>query len=181
MASGHVSRRSNSVIHVVAVYERGKTASLYLDGSLTNVVDIPDDDLFVLNNYPLLSAIGAYDYSPNPFAGFRGILDDLRVYTRALSASEVQQLYQIESHAQSVTLSLVKAVKPAFSSLLPGANYQLQISADMNTWTNHGAPFTAISSTMAYPQYWDVDNWQALFFRLQVALIFKECRFPVIF
>ena len=36
----------------------------------------------------------------------------------------------------------------------------------MNSWTNHGSPFTATNSSMVYPQYWDVDNWGKLFFRL---------------
>jgi len=66
-------------------------------------------------------------------------------------------------------LSLVKAVKPAFSNLALGTNYQLQVSADLNTWTNQGATFTATNTSMVYPQYWDVDNWNKLFFRLQVA------------
>ena len=29
--------------------------------------------------------------------------------------------------------------------------------------------FTATNTSMIYPQYWDVDNWGQLFFRLQVA------------
>ena len=66
-------------------------------------------------------------------------------------------------------VTLIKAVKPAFSDLLIGANYQLQVSADLNTWTNQGSSFTATNSAMVYPQYWDVVNWGNLFFRLQVA------------
>jgi hypothetical protein len=67
-----------------------------------------------------------------------------------------------------VQIGLVKAVKPTFSDLVPGANYQLQISSDMNNWTNQGSPFTAAGATMVYPQYWDVDNWNKLFFRVQL-------------
>ena len=65
-------------------------------------------------------------------------------------------------------LGLMKAVKPTFSDLIPGANYQLQISSDMNKWTNQGSPFVSTGATMVYPQYWDVDNWNTLFFRLQL-------------
>jgi hypothetical protein len=65
-------------------------------------------------------------------------------------------------------VTLIKAVKPAFSDLLIGTSYQLQVSADLNTWTNQGSPFTATNSAMVYPQYWDVVNWGKLFFRLQV-------------
>jgi hypothetical protein len=66
------------------------------------------------------------------------------------------------------TVALIKAVKPSFLNLRPTTAYQLQISADMTLWTNHGAPFTATNTTWTYPQYWDVDNWNSLFFRLQV-------------
>jgi len=67
------------------------------------------------------------------------------------------------------TVALVKAVKPAFSYLSVGTNYQMQVSSDLTTWTNQGSPFTATNTSMVYPQYWDVDNWNSLFFRLQVA------------
>ena len=64
---------------------------------------------------------------------------------------------------------LIKAVRPTFSNLMVGTNYQLQVSGDLNTWTNQGSAFTATNFNMAYPQYWDVDNWEKLFFRVQVA------------
>jgi hypothetical protein len=67
-----------------------------------------------------------------------------------------------------VRVDLIKAVKPAFSNLHIGTNYQLQVSADLSSWTNHGAPFTATNTRFVYPQYWDVDNWDQLFFRVQV-------------
>ena len=64
-------------------------------------------------------------------------------------------------------IGLLKAVKPSFSDLGIGTNYQLQVSGDLNTWTNQGSPFMATNPTMTYPQYWDVDNWGKLFFRVQ--------------
>ena len=66
-------------------------------------------------------------------------------------------------------VNLLKAVKPSFSNLLLGTNYQFQVSGDLITWTDQDAPFTATNTSMVYPQYWDVDNWNQLFFRLQVA------------
>jgi hypothetical protein len=66
------------------------------------------------------------------------------------------------------TSGLIKAVKPLFNDLTFGMTYQLQISTDMNTWTNAGPPFTATNASMVYPQYWDVANWNQLFFQLQL-------------
>ena len=82
------------------------------------------------------------------------------------SASEVQQLYVYESGPR---LNLIRAVKPSFSNLTLTTNYQLQVSGDLSTWTNQGSAFTATNTSMIYPQYWDVENWNELFFRLQVA------------
>jgi len=107
-----------------------------------------------------------YDYTPGPYAGFHGIVDDVRVYTRALSASEVQQLYGYESGPR---VNLIKAVRPSFSNLSLGTNYLLQVSADLTTWTNTGSVFPATNTSMVYPQYFDVDSWNELFFRVQVA------------
>lgn len=67
------------------------------------------------------------------------------------------------------TIGLIKAVKPSLSGLWLGTNYQLQVSSDLNDWTNQGSAFIATNTSMVYPQYWDVDNWSQLFFRLQVS------------
>lgn len=89
---------------------------------------------------------------------------NVRVYNRALSDGEVQQLYAIE---QPPLIGLIQAVKPSFSFLSVGTNYQLQVSSDLNNWTNQGSAFMATNSNMIYPQYFDVNNWGNLFFRLQ--------------
>jgi hypothetical protein len=100
------------------------------------------------------------------YDSFGGQIDDLHLYYGALSAQQVAQLYQYES---GLSITLLKAVKPSFAGLFLGTNYQLQVSGDLITWTNQGSPFTATSTSMIYPQYWDVDNWGQLFFRLQVS------------
>jgi hypothetical protein len=64
---------------------------------------------------------------------------------------------------------LKRAVYPSFANLFLGTNYQLQVSTDLNTWTNSGSAFTPTNSVMDYPQYFDVKSWGELFFRLQAA------------
>jgi hypothetical protein len=95
---------------------------------------------------------------------FTGAIDDIRIYDIALSSNEVQELYQYESAPQ---VAILQAVVPSFSNLYIGTNYQLQVSSDLNTWTNSGSAFTATNSTMIYPQYFNVANWNQLFFRIQ--------------
>ncbi len=101
-----------------------------------------------------------------PSSFWHGLIDDVRIYNRVLSSNEVAQLYAIES---GPLVDLIKAVKPSFSYLALGTNYQLQVSGNLSSWTNQGSVFTATNTSMVYPQYWDVDNWNELFFRLQVA------------
>jgi len=98
--------------------------------------------------------------------GLSGTIDDIRIYNRALSSDEVAELYVVESGPR---VDLLKKVQPTFSGLYLGTNYQLQISGNMSTWTNQGSPFTATNMAMVYPQEWYVDNWNSLYFRLQVS------------
>jgi hypothetical protein len=98
---------------------------------------------------------------------FNGYMDDVRIYDRALSSNEVQQLYLYEAGPRlNLGVSFVMVVNPSFSGLSLGAAYQLQVSADLKTWMNQGSAFTATNTTMIYPQYFPVANWNQLYFRL---------------
>ena len=145
----------------------GNVSRLYLDGILLEYADAHPENCSAstyTGNEPLI--IGAPGYA-SPLLNFmQGSLDEIRIYNRALSSNEVAQLYAIESGPR---VDLIKAVKPSFSNLTLGTNYQLQLSGNLNTWTNQGSTFTATNTSMVYQQYWDVDNWDKLFFRLQVA------------
>jgi hypothetical protein len=149
----------------------GTTYTIYIDGvpaSGTNYETVGNsEDAGVVGLSAIPSGITApltIGYAEGS-GYFNGKLDDLRIYNRALSSSEVAQLYVIES---APIVSLLKAVKPSFNYLLPGTNYQLQVSSDLNTWTTNST-FTATNTSMTWQQYFDVDNWGQLFFRLQVA------------
>lgn len=92
---------------------------------------------------------------------FRGIIDDIRIYNRALSSSEVTALYNAELNP---TIAIFQAVEINSGNLLTGTNYQMQVSSDLINWTNTGSAFTANNTTATnfYPV-----KWNQLFFRLQ--------------
>jgi hypothetical protein len=145
------------------IVRSGNNVSMFKNGSLlTNVVmtTTVNQSMIWLGRF---REVPFWNGSAYPLIG--GI-DDVRMYNRALSGSEVQQLYEYESGPR---VGLIKAVKPSFSNTMLGANYQLQVSGNLNNWTNQGSVFTATNTSMVYPQYWDVDNWGSLFFRLQVS------------
>jgi hypothetical protein len=90
---------TNGWAHLVAVYKQGQYVEYWVNGSLARSNTVPDYALYTDPNFPLNSSIGNYDYAPAPYNGFTGAIDDIRIYNRALSDSEVQQLYGIESTA----------------------------------------------------------------------------------
>jgi hypothetical protein len=147
------SVNTNQWYNLVSTFSNGALL-LYLDGlqvALTNIV-------------PQLS----YSLLPNSlFIGnaststINAIVDDVRIYNRALSASEVGQLYATEAGY----LNIHKAVYLDTYNLAVGSNYQLQVSTDLQNWTNQGTAFTATNSYWR-STYWDVDNWNDFFFRL---------------
>jgi hypothetical protein len=65
------------------------------------------------------------------------------------------------------TLNIQKAVYLTSSNLWIGSNYQVQASSDSINWTNQGSAFTATNSSWSSTQYWNVSDWNQLFFRLQ--------------
>jgi hypothetical protein len=152
----------------VVITKAGTNATMYLNsqvvvtGPVSNPTSTQPGNTFWIGR-AATQTIGG----DNPAAyAFHGTLDDIRIYNRALSADEVAMLYEYESGPR---VDLIKAVKPSFSFLQVGKSYQLQLSGDMSTWTNHGEPFAATNTSMVFPQYWDVDGWNRLFFRLQAS------------
>jgi hypothetical protein len=142
--------------HVVVTWS--DTMMLYVNGITVGEAEYPSTPAF----RSAVTRLGrSQDFYINPL---EGTMDDVRIYNRVLSQDEVEQLFALESGPR---VDLIKALKPAFSSLWIGTKYQLQLSGDMNTWTNHGASFTATNTSLDYPQYWDVESWGSLFFRLQ--------------
>ncbi len=149
--------------HVVGAIDSGGTGRIWVNGVLRGEANI----LPLLPPATAPVRIGQMRGSDGSILdNFNGSIDEVRLYNRAFSGSEVRQLYAYE---YGLHVNLLKAVKPSFDGLGLGTNYQLQVSADMSTWTNEGSPFMATNTSMVYPQYWDVDNWNGLYFRLQVS------------
>ena len=145
---------------LVLVYSPTRSAA-YLNG-----IEIGSTNNVTVNPFPVVrAAIGRHWWAGGANSSARMTMDvkNFRIYNRALSSNEVQQLHLIEAPE---ILNVKKAVYLDSPNLKVGTNYQIQVSGDLNTWTNHGAPFTATNSNWRSTNYWDVDNWGKLFFRL---------------
>lgn len=87
-ASANVPRPIGVWTHVAGTWD-GTTLSIYQDGALmststsTGSLSLTGSNLF----------IGKQSYLPNPACWFFGALDELRIYNRALTAGEIQDLF----------------------------------------------------------------------------------------
>ena len=77
---------------------------------------------------------------------YDGLLDDVRVYNRALSTAEIQTLYTFEKSLTYGEIAAYAAVELVFNANL-GVKYQLQSSTNLNTWANFGAEFTGLGGS----------------------------------
>lgn len=155
-------------------YTNGSIGKYTAGGSIGNVVS---SSLIANLNEPDSLAL---DGSGNLFIGFdggqkvgQGFIGEYSTNGTVINPSLITGLTNPRCLAvnsmppPAPSVALVKAVTPSFSNIYLGINYQLQVSGDMKTWTNCGSAFTATNTTMTYTQYWNVANWNSLFFRLE--------------
>jgi hypothetical protein len=94
--SGSMGMADGGYHQMLVTYTRGGLMRVYLDGVERDSADISGEPGLMENNQPLL--IGSLaDGSGAGLQVFHGVIDDVRIYNRALSASEVDQLYQYEA------------------------------------------------------------------------------------
>ena len=146
--------------HIVGV-RAGNELRLYINGNPAGSTAISQPPDYSRGFIPEIGG-----NSGNSSDNFAGLIDDLRIYSRALSGTEVAQLYAIESGPK---VNFVKAFTIDYSALTIGSNYILQASADLTTWTNFGSAFTATSNSYTNSSYSRIDDWNKLFFRLQIS------------
>jgi len=80
--------QDNTWYHGVMVIDSGRVPRLYINGAL-----VYTGPSFTINAPTLRVDIGRNDYSSTYARFFNGFIDDVRIYNRALAASEVLSLY----------------------------------------------------------------------------------------
>ncbi len=90
------------------------------------------------------------DPAPGAFRLFHGVLDEVAVFTNALTAAQIQQVFVAATNAPAPPRFV--AITPAHAgqfaltwSSIPGRSYQVQFKTDLTqtTWTNLGGPLVA--------------------------------------
>ncbi len=84
---------SNAWHHLVGVWTKGDSLRIYVDGVMASEIQIPDHYLFDPGSY-YRPSIGVYNWGTEQNF-FEGLIDDVRIYDRALNNSEIRVLYSV--------------------------------------------------------------------------------------
>lgn len=83
--------------HICMVFDpsagNGNRAKLYIDGAAVSASSITSDSAVGIFNSTSELLLGAQQSSASPGSAWKGDIDDARLYSRVISAAEVQQLY----------------------------------------------------------------------------------------
>ncbi len=111
--------------HMAGVYD-GTNMYLYVDGSLD--VSKPATGLIGTNTSPL--AIGAMSVPPNALYFFNGSVDEVSLYSRALTSNEIAGVYSAGTLGKCYTPSPPNITQqPVGQAVLGGANVTFSVSA----------------------------------------------------
>lgn len=111
--------------HLMTFTHDGSLMNLYLDGALQATT--PNVSLNTASSNLVIGA-----YSPSGGGQFNGAIDEVRVYNRALTAAEIQQMYLSEV-APSTTTDVIKIGSNKFIHTTGTANIFAGVNAGANT------------------------------------------------
>ena len=121
--------------HVAATYTANSQIKIYINGVLENTASI--SVMRGTNGYPF--AIGASGYWPSRY--FNGKIDEIRLFNSALTASQIQSIYNAGSNGVSTTTYTLSTSKSG-----SGAG-TVTASPGAITWTGNSGSATYIGGT----------------------------------
>lgn len=149
--------------HVVATFD-GAVANVYVNGVFDSTGDFSGS--ITPGSVSLPIYVGTYFGSPGELASFVGAIDDVRVYDRALSSSDVTELYEaasgdtaapvISSVASSTAATEATVTwttdEPATSRVFYGAtsSYTDSTAQSSATTTSHNVTVSGLSGSTVY-------------------------------
>lgn len=84
----------------------------------------------------------------------------------SISANGMAELDYVELASVIPTVSVKTAVYFSSDDLNVGEIYNVQYSTNMTNWMDVGIPFSAETPTWRSTNYWDLDDYNKVFFRL---------------
>jgi hypothetical protein len=111
--------------HFVAVTYEGETATLYVDGNVDTRFPRTGTVRTNSNNLAIGRHSGDIDINGTQKFPFRGIMDDIRIYNRALSEAEIQTLYNLGDQ---------NAEPDIFRGQFGDSQYELLVYQNIMSW-----------------------------------------------
>jgi len=118
--SSSVKLEKDRFAHIVAIWDNSSGMKMYMDGQLVLSNDFGVGKTLKNETYSYTAKAGSWGVLRGGQYSFKGLLDDLRIYNRALTEEEIKKLYQLKDsppktceHAiYSVTNNIGKLVIP---------------------------------------------------------------------
>jgi hypothetical protein len=134
---------------LTGVYDGVSSEYLYVDGQLaaqsssSTAQPVANGNDFYIGNDP----------GPGAFEFFNGVIDEVAIFTNALSADQIQWLYASGYDATLLSGARNPALPGAVNltiDTIPGESYVLQYNTNLNqnTWSNLGAAILASNSML---------------------------------
>jgi hypothetical protein len=135
--------------HLAGVYDALNSEWLYVDGQLA--ASTARATTSVVGNYEDLWIGG--DPEGGTFHPFKGVIDEVALFTNSLSAAQVLQLFSAASPPRFQDPSRVPGAILLTWSALPARAYQIQFKTNLaqTGWINLGDPITATNSSVSAP------------------------------
>ena len=156
---------------LVGEWKKGDSLKLYIDGVQKDAIPVPN--LYLINpgsNYN--ASIGAYARNQNGSPTFfKGVIDEVRIYNRILSQSEIQQLYIWIPHLTLNSPNGGENYIPGTVQNITWNNNGVQ-NIKIELTTNNGISWSTISSSYpaasgSYP--WTIPNYNSATCKIQIS------------
>ena len=142
--------------HLAGVYDGLGNEFLYVDGQLaasTTNASVP-----VAGSAGEVWIGGAPDHGSSEL--FSGSIDEVAIFTRALSAEEIQQVYSATNAPLVIAVTRTNGTLNLTWNAVVGLTYQLQYKTSLNqtNWTDLGGARLATNLTMTASELIDSDS-----------------------
>jgi uncharacterized repeat protein (TIGR01451 family) len=139
VSAGNIKLPKNKWYNIVGTYD-GNTGELFLNGNVVSTNKLGITITYGSGNVKIGKALYG---SNNRY--FNGLIDEVRIYNRALSASEIKANYEASKSPSAPQLTLTKSLSP--STITEGDSTTVTIRVE-----NTGGDAKSVKITDAIPQ-----------------------------
>jgi hypothetical protein len=153
MLTSPVTIPLNRWSHISFTLDGNRVQTLYVNGAMVASGTVVTGSVNYTTGYPFV--IGSDNFNTNPYhESFSGEIDDVRIYGRALSSTEIASLATGQGPVSTATFTLGGNLTLAGNLTISsgtldvsGSNYTISVA---KSWQNNGGSFNAESSTVTF-------------------------------